>query len=75
MFLYKQLYVNYIDIIRNQIIIRMNKPLEVKIDIDENGDLTTDPTTNTIYQSLHDSMKETLVLLTNLDPYKSEKFL
>ena len=75
MFLYKQLYVNYIDIIRNQIIIRMNKPLEVKIDIDENGDLTTDPTTNTIYQSLHDSMKETLVLLTNLDPYKTEKFL
>ena len=60
------------DKVRNTIVVRMNKPLEVKIDIDENGDITTDPTTNTIYQTLHDAMKMTLIYLTHLDPVKTQ---
>ena len=61
--MYKHCYLTFIEKVRNTIVIRMNKPLEVKIDIDENGDLTTDPTTNTVYQSLHDTMKNTLIYL------------
>ena len=75
MFFYKQGYLPYIDKVRKTISRRMNKPLEVKIDIDENGDLTTDPTTNTIYQSLHETMKNTLIYLTLLDPDKTQEEL
>ena len=74
-YLYKHCYLKHIDKVRNTIVLRMNKPLEVKIDIDENGDLTTDPTTNTVFQNLHDTMKNTLIYLTNLDPLKTENLL
>ena len=74
-YMYKHCYLTFIEKVKKTIVIRMNKPLEVKIDIDENGDLTTDPTTNTVYQSLHDTMKNTLIYLTNLDPIKTETLL
>lgn len=75
MFCYRNFYSKIFDKVRNTIVIRMNKPLEVKIDIDENGDLTTDPQTNTIYQSLHDTLKMTLIYLTHLDPIKTQDLL
>ena len=75
MFCYRNYYCKILDKVRNTIVVRMNKPLEVKIDIDENGDITTDPTTNTIYQSLHDAMKMTLIYLTHLDPVKTQDLL
>ena len=53
----------------------MTKPFEVKIDIDENGDLTYDPTKNTVYQTIHENMRETLIYLTYIDPYKTTNLL
>jgi exportin-1 len=53
----------------------MTKPIEVKIDIDEDGELITDPTINTIYQTLHETMRDTLVFLTHLDPALTEKLM
>ena len=38
-----------IDIIREIIFVKKTKPLEVKIDIDEGGDIVYDPTKNTVY--------------------------
>ena len=74
-YLYKNAYMKIIDIVRGIICIKMTKPLEVKIDIDENGDIVCDPTTNTVYQSIHENMRDTLVYLTYIDPYKTQTLL
>ena len=74
-YLYKNCYMKIIDLIREIICIKMTKPLEVKIDIDESGDITCDPTKNTIYQTIHENMRDTLVYLTFIDPYKTQNLL
>ena len=74
-YLYKNCYMKMIDIVRERLCLKMTKPLEVKIDIDENGDLTYDPTKNTVYQTIHENMRETLIYLTYIDPYKTTNLL
>ena len=74
-YLYKNCYMKIIDIVRGIICVKMTKPLEVKIDIDESGDILCDPTKNTIYQTIHENMRDTLVYLTIIDPYKTQSFL
>ena len=74
-YLYKNCYMKVIDIVRERLCLKMTKPLEVKIDIDENGDLTYDPTKNTVYQTIHENMRETLIYLTYIDPYKTTNLL
>ena len=74
-FLYKNCYMKVIDIVRERLCLKMTKPLEVKIDIDENGDIAYDPTKNTIYQTIHENMRETLIYLTYIDPYKTQNLL
>ena len=74
-YLYKNCYMKMIDLIREIICIKMTKPLEVKIDIDEGGDIICDPTKNTIYQTIHENMRDTLVYLTFIDPYKTQNLL
>ena len=74
-YLYKNCYMKLIDIVRDLICIKMTKPLEVKIDIDESGDILCDPTKNTIYQTIHENMRDTLVYLTFIDPYKTQSLL
>ena len=74
-YLYKNCYMKVIDIVREIISVKMTKPLEVKIDIDENGDLVCDPTKNTVYQALHENMKETLIYLTIIDQFKTQQLL
>ena len=74
-YLYKNCYMKMIDIVRERLCLKMTKPLEVKIDIDENGDITFDPTKNTIYQTIHENMRETLIYLTYIDPYKTTNLL
>ena len=64
-----------IDIVREILCVKMTKPLEVKITIDEGGDIVCDPTKNTIYQSIHENMRDTLVYLTFIDPYKTQGLL
>lgn len=74
-YLYKNCYMKLIDIVREIICVKMTKPLEVKIDIDESGDIVCDPTKNTIYQTIHENMRDTLVYLTFIDPYKTQGLL
>ena len=74
-YLYKNCYMKMIDLVREIICIKMTKPLEVKIDIDEGGDIICDPTKNTIYQIIHENMRDTLVYLTFIDPYKTQNLL
>ena len=74
-YLYKNCYMKMMDIIREIICVKMTKPLEVKIDIDESGDIVCDPTKNTIYQIIHENMRDTLVYLTFIDPYKTQNLL
>ena len=74
-YLYKNCYMKVIDIVRERLCVKMTKPLEVKIDIDENGDLAYDPTKNTVYQIIHENMRETLIYLTYIDPYKTQNLL
>ena len=73
MFFYKNCYAGILDIVRKTIVKKMIKPIEVKIDIDEDGELVSDPTTNTIYQTLHETMRDSLIYLTHLDPVLTEK--
>ena len=74
-YLYKNCYMKMIDVIREIICVKMTKPLEVKIDIDEGGDIIYDPTKNTVYQTIHENMRDTLVYLTLIDPYKTQSLL
>ena len=74
-YIYKNCYMKMIDLIREIICIKMTKPLEVKINIDEGGDIVYDPTKNTIYQTIHENMRDTLVYLTFIDPYKTQNLL
>ena len=74
-YLYKNCYMKMIDLVREIICIKMTKPLEVKIDIDEGGDIICDPTKNTIYQIIHENMRDTLIYLTFIDPYKTQNLL
>ena len=74
-YLFKNCYMKMIDKIREDICEKMTKPLEVKIDIDEGGDIICDPTKNTIYQTIHENMRDTLVYLTFIDPYKTQNLL
>ena len=74
-YLYKNCYMKMIDIVRERLCLKMTKPLEVKIDIDENGDITFDPTKNTVYQTIHENMRETLIYLTYIDPFKTTNLL
>ncbi len=61
LFFYKNCYANILQIVRTTLITKMMKPIEVKIDIDEDGELVNDPTTNTIYQTLHETMRDSLI--------------
>ena len=74
-YLYKNCYMKLLDIVRDLICVKMTKPLEVKIDIDESGDILCDPTKNTIYQTIQENMRDTLVYLTFIDPYKTQSLL
>ena len=74
-YLFKNCYMKMIDKVREDICEKMTKPLEVKIDIDEGGDIIYDPTKNTIYQTIHENMRDTLIYLTLIDPYKTQNLL
>ena len=74
-YMYKNCYMKIIDKVRERLCLKMTKPLEVKIDIDENGDIAYDPTKNTVYQIIHENMRETLIYLTYIDPFKTQNLL
>lgn len=75
MFFFKHCYQRVLETVRNTIIMRLLKPNEVKIDLDEEGEIVMDQITNTIYQSLHETLRDCLVYLTHIDPNTTEKIM
>ena len=75
MFFFKKSYYFILEVVKQTIIRRMTKPVEVKIDVDETGEIILDEIRGTIYQSLHETMRDTLVFLTHLDPNSTEEIM
>lgn len=75
MYFYRSCYQTILESVRQNIIMKMTKPIEVKIDIDEDGEIVSDLVTNTIYQTLHETMRDSLIYLTHLDAYTTEKVM
>jgi exportin-1 len=75
MFFFKNCYSPVLETVRNTLISKMTKPTEVKIDVDETGEIVMDQVINTIYQSLHETMRDCLIYLTHLDPGATEKIM
>jgi len=74
-YIYRNCYYKVLETVRFSLIKKMTKPIEVKIDLDENGEIVMDQITNTIYQTLHENMKDCLIYLTHLDPTATEKIM
>ncbi len=74
-YIYRTCYSKILESVRFSIIKKMTKPIEVKIDLDEDGEIVMDQITNTIYQTLHENMKDCLIFLTHLDPSATEKIM
>ncbi len=74
-FWYKNLYEKILDNVRQILITKMTKPIEIKMELDESGELSTEVISGTINQSLNESMRDSLIYLTHLDPIITEKFL
>jgi exportin-1 len=75
MYFYRNYYAPILEVVRTTLITKMFKPVEVKIDIDEDGEIILDPTLNTVYQTLHETMRDTLIILTHLDPINTENIM
>ena len=74
-FIYRNFYMKILENVRLTIIKKMTKPVEVKIDLDEDGEIVMDNAINTIHQTTHENMKDCLIYLTHLDPTVTEKIM
>lgn len=72
---YNNYYSHILNTIRTTVIQKMIRPSEVKIDVDECGELIIDELTGTIYVSLHNTMRNCLIYLTHLDTEKTEDIM
>lgn len=69
---YNKFYTNILDKARQNLIEKMLRPCEVKIDIDETGEIFVESVVGTIYLSIHETMKDALIYLTHLDPITTQ---
>jgi exportin-1 len=76
LFLYQYLYFKVLEKVRQILICRMTKPVEVKISVDsETGEIVVEGITNTTFQTLYETLKECLIYLTHLDPVATNNFM
>ena len=74
--LYNNCFMEILDNLRILLCLNMAKPLELKIILDENGDIAYDPDSNGSFnQNLHDSMKKTLIYLSLIEPEKTKDLI
>lgn len=69
---YNNYYSAILDKVRSSLIEKMIRPSEVKMDV-EDGELIYDQVTGTIYTSIFETMKDTLIFLTHLNPAKTQE--
>jgi hypothetical protein len=75
-FLYNQCFMQILDRLRELMSENMAKPLELKIVLDENGDVANNPDDNGSFnQNLHESMEKTLIYLALIEPIKTKDLL
>lgn len=74
-FFYRNLYSKILTNVRFILISKMTKPMEIKIEVDECGEIFVEQITNTIWSALHETMKQSLIYLTNLDPAAVERLM
>lgn len=72
---FKSIYEPVLATVRGTLITKMTKPTEVKLDIDETGEIVMDQIANNIHSSLHETMRDCLIYLTHLDPLATEKIM
>lgn len=75
LFLYQNFYKQILDNVRQIVITRMTKPVEVKIGCDESGEIVMEAIVGTTYQSLYENLKECLIYLTHLDVNLTNNFM
>lgn len=69
---YNKYYSLIIDIIRTTLIEKMLRPVEVKIDADEYGEIVVEQLEGTIFATLHETMRDCLIYVTHLDPVNTQ---
>ena len=74
-FLYSRYLTLITDKVREILCQNMTKPLEITIELDENGDITTEQNNDTINTIIHENMKNTLIYLSLIDPIKTKNIL
>ena len=75
LFLYQYLYFKILEKVRQILISKMTKPVEVKISVDETGEIVVEAITNTTFQTLYETLKECLIYLTHLDPVFTNNYM
>ena len=75
LFLYQNFYKPILDNVRQIIIMKMTKPVEVKIGCDESGEIVMEAIVGTTYQTLYETLKECLIYLTHLDTTLTNNFM
>lgn len=75
-YLYNKCFMEILDKLRELLCDNMTKPLELKIVLDENGDIAYDPDNNDSFNhNLHENMKNTLIYLSLIDPEKTKNLI
>lgn len=75
LFMYQNLYFKVLEKVRQILISKMTKPVEVKISVDEGGEIVVEGIMNTTFQTLYETLKECLIYLTHLDPISTNNFM
>lgn len=72
---YNKYYRNVLEDVRLILIKNMVRPTEVKIDVNEDGDIVVEQLHGTIYATLHETMRDTIIFLTHLDPVSTQQIM
>lgn len=70
---YNKYYSVILDIIRTTLIEKMIRPVEVKIHLDEDGEIVVEHLIGTSLATLHETMRDTLIYITHLDSVKTQE--
>ena len=74
--LYTKCFNDILDNLRELLCLNMTEPLELKIKLDERGDIAYDPDNNDSFnQNLHESTKNTLIYLSLIEPEKTKDLI
>ena len=74
--IYNKCFAEILNALRELLCENMTKPLEIKIILDENGDIITDPNENdTFNQNLQETMQNILIYLSLIEPELTKNFI